>query len=641
MSPQALLLRRTEFRERPALVVGGGSPAATLWAVYELVERWGVRYLQDRDVFPAMRADFRLPELELLMEPSFPVRYGWAIVDFAGGFESWGMGEYRVLLDQLAKLKINRLLIVTFAWQPFLRYEVQGVKRQSAWLWYDYHYPVTDDMVGRELFGDAKEFWNPDLPLDAGYHELSVAGERLVHDLIDYAHQRGLECVLQANLLEFPPEFRPVLKGAQKVHQIGELTIVPGADTDLDDAGLTELGAAVLRATVNTYPEVDFVALWMQEHRQWAENTYERAWRALDVKYNLSQVRRLDELIAAAACRKVAAPFDNERTVREVKGDITALYFYDRLLDDLRVLEDTARPDMKFVYGAVAEELCPLLTRLVSAPGELLSFIDYTPSRVLRRREVLRDLPCREIPCCVVYTLDDDNIGVVPQLTTGSLHELTKELRRLGAAGFLMRQRYLGDHDGAVAYLTRAAWDAGATPDEVYRDQLRAVGGEGCVTAMAAAFQAVEATTLILESDLLSFSFAVPGMAMKYWDAVPLPPECVTVRAGYQRALVLAEQAREQATPAGWGYIDYWIGRLEFAVGYLDAVAAVKRAAQAEAARDTRRTQEHAETALGLARRAMQAYARVARDQTDRGTIAVLNEYVYRPLRDRVAELRK
>ena len=76
-------------------------------------------------------------------------------------------------------------------------------------------------------------------------------------------------------------------------------------------------------------------------------------------------------------------------------------------------------------------------------------------------------------------------------------------------------------------------------------------------------------------------------------------------------------------------------------MGYLDAVEAVKRAALAEAAGDIGQTQECAEAALGLARRAMEAYARVARDQSDRGTIAVLNEYVHRPLRDKVAGMRE
>ena len=52
VTDQGLVLKRTRWEERPGLVVGGGSPRATLWAVYELVERWGVRYLTDRDVLP-------------------------------------------------------------------------------------------------------------------------------------------------------------------------------------------------------------------------------------------------------------------------------------------------------------------------------------------------------------------------------------------------------------------------------------------------------------------------------------------------------------------------------------------------------------------------------------------------------------
>ena len=45
VSEQGLLLKRGRWNETSALIVGGGSPQATLWAVYELVERWGIRYL--------------------------------------------------------------------------------------------------------------------------------------------------------------------------------------------------------------------------------------------------------------------------------------------------------------------------------------------------------------------------------------------------------------------------------------------------------------------------------------------------------------------------------------------------------------------------------------------------------------------
>jgi hypothetical protein len=45
--------------------------------------------------------------------------------------------------------------------------------------------------------------------------------------------------------------------------------------------------------------------------------------------------------------------------------------------------------------------------------------------------------------------------------------------------------------------------------------------------------------------------------------------------------------------------------------------------------------------ALKQVRTALEAYARVAGDQSDRGAIATMAEYVYRPLKDKVAQLQK
>ena len=50
LTEQGFLLRTTRTANKPAMTIAGGSPAATLWAVYELVERWGVRYLLAGDV---------------------------------------------------------------------------------------------------------------------------------------------------------------------------------------------------------------------------------------------------------------------------------------------------------------------------------------------------------------------------------------------------------------------------------------------------------------------------------------------------------------------------------------------------------------------------------------------------------------
>ncbi|RKU10282.1 hypothetical protein C6502_12080 [Candidatus Poribacteria bacterium] len=638
VSEQGFILWHIQFQGRPSLVVKGGSPRATLWAVYELVERWGVRYLLHRDVLPAL-STFYLPDLDVVMEPTLPVRQWRVINDFACGPEAWGMADYRPVLDQLAKLRFSRILLSVWPWQPFLHYEVKGIKRESATLWFDFHYPITDDMVGRHLFGDEEEFWNPDLPRGASYEEFTAAGEQLIHNLIDYAHQRGIECVIVATLTEFPPEFAPLLKDAQEVHQLAELTIVPSAETDIHDPALTELATAVLRATVDTYPEVDYVALGMPEFRQWS-GLYERAWGALDAKYNISLQCSLDDVLTAAT-QRAAYPGGEERALQEVKGDIVALYFYNRLLNELHALKESRRPDMKFIYNSVAEELFPLLGNLVPHDWETLNFVDYTASRIVKRRKVLENVPSREHACSLIYTLHDDNVGLLPQLATGSLHELTQDLIRHGWAGFSTRYWLIADHDPCVAYLSKAAWEEGVTHEDVYRDQIRVVCGEECIEDMLMMFREVEATTIALEDHGLGLTFPVPGMLTKHWTPQPMSDELVEDRQGYQRALDAAHRAREKVQPSGQSYIDYWIGRLRFGIGYLNMIAAVRRAAIAEADGKPLDAIQNAETALATAREALEAYAEVVRDQSDRGAIAVMNEYVYRPLKEKIAALQE
>jgi len=639
LSDQGIVLKRTTLQGTPALIIGGGSPAATLWAVYELVERWGVRYLLHGDLLPDQPGRFRFPEADLVLEPELRVRQWRLVNDFACGPESWGLDENRRVLDQLGKLRFNRVFVSIYPYQPFLDLEIHGIKRTKATLWYDFHYPITADMPGRRVFGEAPEFWNPDLPLKASYSEFSAAGEKLIHGIFAHARRRGFECAISATITEFPPEFATLLKDARTVHQLGAMSVVPGPQTLVEDRDLGDLATAVLRSTVNTYPEVDYVLLGMPEFRQWSGQS-SSAWLALDRKYRLGGSAAFNEVLAAASKRS-GYPGGTERAVEEAKGDIVALRFCDRLLTETDLLKGTRRPDVKFILNSVAEELFPVLPRLLPPGSETLNFVDYTPARILQRREVLGRIPARAVPASLIYTLHDDNVGLLPQLATGSLHEITKDLRRHGWAGFSTRYWLIGDHDPCVAYLARASWDKNVTPESVYRDQLRAACGDPCIDDMLTVYRELEAATVRLEWYGLGFAFPVPGMFMKHWDAHPLPPALAAVRDNYAKALAAARLVRGRCLPAKASYVDYWIGRLEFGIGYLDAVSALRRAAAAQAASQRVAALRHLEEAQEQARGAIEAYARVARDQSDRGAIAILAEYVDRPLRAKLIDLRR
>ena len=192
-----------------------------------------------------------------------------------------------------------------------------------------------------------------------------------------------------------------------------------------------------------------------------------------------------------------------------------------------------------------------------------------------------------------------------------------------------------------IAFLSKAAWDPHATAEAVADDQFRAVCGDGCVADMRTLLRELGAATKQLEYEGLGFSFPVPGMMMKHWKAGAMPGYLTDVRGHYELALAAAQRAQAQAPPEGRKQLDYWVGRLEFGIGYLDTVAAIKRAATAEAAKQTPEAVAQGEAALQALRQAIEAYARVAGDRSDVGAVAVLNEYGYRPLQDKVAKLKK
>jgi len=655
VTDQGIVLKRAELDGKPVLVVGGGSPQATLWAVYDLVERWGVRYLLHGDVLPEDPGEFHLPEQDVVLEPKLRVRQWRVINDFACGAESWGMADYRPVLNQLAKLKFNRILVIVYPWQPFLHMEVDGIARRKAYLWYDMHFPITEDMPGRYLFDDRKEFWNPDLPLRASYKEFAAAGEKLVHGLVDHAHQRGMECGLTVPLPRFGMEFKELIKGSRVFNHFRRQTLVPGEETKLDDPGLIRVGAAMLQAAVETYPEFDFLAIGMPEKRSWVGQS-EEAWKALDAKYGLSKVTSLEQLLNEARQRK-GYPGGANRAVKEVKGDLAALYFYDSLIRESKVLQNARQGDMKVIYENVCEELFPVLEQILPAGSETLNFVDYTPARIIRRQDTLAALGGGEIPASLICTLNDDNIGLLPQLTTGSLHQLIREIRKHGWEGISTRYFLTGDQDPSVIYLGQVAWDDKVTPAVVRTGLTTDVCGKQCVADMLEAFEKLEEATVLLELHALSIGFPVPGMMMKNAHPKPLSATLVKVRNKYRQALAAAEQARAKTRPAGEVFVDYWIGRLKFGVGYIDCIEAVHQAATAESglaeARDAVNTEfgdtevvesRKAEVAkawnkaLEISRTMLEDYASVAVDQSDRGAVAVMAEFIYRPLKKKVQE---
>ena len=659
ISDQGIVLQPAQLDEKPALIIGGGSDRATLWAVYELVEQWGVRFLLSGDVFPESPGDgkpdgtdLRLPKKKIVLEPVLPVRQWRVINDFACGPECWGIDDYRTVLDQLAKLKFNRIYVAIYAWQPFLDLRHGGIERKEAWLWYDFHYPQTDDMPGRSLFDNRPEFWNPDLPIGASYREFSDAGNQHVNAILDHAKGRGFDIAMVANVAEFPREFAPLLKDHRAIYSsLGNLTITPGPKQPMDDPALLDLAGAVLKTTVNTYPQVDILVPQIPEISSWTDE-YKKAWSALDEKYGLSDKFDVEDMIEAAHNRRgyAAGP---ERAVIEVKANIAALFMIDRLFSERKVLADTKRPDAFISFSSMAEEVLPLLPHVLPAGSETLNLLDYTPERIVARPDAFRGVQNDRVQHTLIFTLHDDNVGVLPQLNTGSLSKLVGHMRENGWAGFITRYWMISDHDPCMAYLSQAGWHEEVTPEDVYRDQILTVCGKAAVPDMLTVFAEVEEVTRNLNGHGLGLTFPVPSMISKHLSPGSLSDQLVKDRNGYRRGLVAAKKALAKSSDRGKPYVQYWIGRLEFGIGYIDCIDAAKQLANAKAELKLAQDKENeavvtakrriavarADAALKISVDMLNALASVARNQSDLGAIAVMNEYIYRRLQEQLQDL--
>ena len=631
LSDQGLVIRSIPRDGGETLVVGGGSPVATLWAVYELGHRFGVRYLLQGDVFPAEPPPLKLDKFDVVMEPTLRTRTWRTVNDFAIGPEAWGIEEHRQVLRQLAKLKFNRVMLSLYPWQPFMHFEFRGVKKSTGVLWYGWRYPVTGDTAGRAAFRGAKEFYNPDLADKETYEARTAAGIALCRGIIDSARELGMSTAVAISPLEFPKEFAAALPEAKVLHGLESLTVGPGPKQPPDDLLVRELVGTQLRAYLDTYPKIDALYLTLPEFPDWIEH-HEAAWKRLDARTGVGKATDLERLTATARERKLIASGD--RGVRALRGNIAALDFFHTLLADPKLLRRADGGKIEINITDVDSAFFPVLDKVLPPGAGALNFVDYTARRVATHREMLTPVPAKSVRSSLILTLADDNVGVLPQITTSSLHTLVGDLRKLGWDGFSTRYWITGDLNPAVHYLSRAAFDAKITPDAAYADLATPMCGEGVVERLTKGLNLIEQATTIIDENDIGFTFPVPGVVMKHYTAGTPPPDWwKQVRDLYAGAMDEMYRSHDRSHVAGRPFLRYYAKRLEFAYEYMNAIEATRLAGLAKKDGNSEKQIEHLEKAVESMYNALNAYSEVARDSCDRGVIAVLNEYCYRPLK--------
>ena len=648
--------------------IGGGSPVATMWAVYDLVERLGVRYLLSGDVFPDDPGPLCLPDLDVHVEPVFAERVWRLMNDEPHGPEMWSLAECRRVIDQIARMKMNGIYFLTYPSHPFVHYEFRGVAKSTGVLDFGFRYPIDDDTIGRELFGDVAEFTNPEFRDAESYDDMVEAGQRYARAVFDHAKSRGMRIgfgfsltsttdEFKARLSEWAPETQdaPADDGGRDYHRLGQLSMgaPPGgrAFQDVDNPALAELAEVIVRAHLETYPEIDFIEIGSSEFR--AETVgHDHCWRRLDEKYGIESVAPLEELVEQVRARGYHG---EGRAERELKADIEFLYFVDRLFTEGRLLERLGRPDVEVLLSSVTEEMYPILGNVLPPNFGVGALIDYNLSLALPRLDRLSALG-GGFGKYVTLSVQDDMNSLLVSSEGARIERFVERMRDAGFKGWKSRYWSIGDLDHSVDYLARASWDADLAVDAAYDDYALSVFGESCLPEMRDALRLLEENGDFQGTTIFAVGFPYPSLMRRHFEmqrnfAGRTEPQAglLQCRETYTRLAELLQAALPKCREQGRPHIEYMIGRARTCAGFLETAHTVERAGFASRAAQQARedkdpealgvrlndTARLLEQAVDLSRETIHAHVEIVRDESDLGLLAAMNQYMHKYLKAR------
>ncbi len=283
-------------------IIIGGDETGVLYGVYKFIESLGVRYYLDGDVIPDAKFDMSTLNVNETGKPLFNLRGIQPFHDFPEGPDWWNVDDYKAIIAQLPKLRMNFIGLHTYpegavgpeptVWigekenvgkKGFVNFSYPSTYNNSlrnAWGYgpkttgsYDFG---ADKLFETDIFGaDVQRNMLPLPKIQEEYNNVFNNTAVMLNNAFNFAHSLGVKtCVGTETPLIFPALLKEKLKNEGK---------------DINDNKVKkDIYKGIFNRVKEAYP-VDYYWLWTPEDWTWssvADTTVTKTKEDIQIAYD-------------------------------------------------------------------------------------------------------------------------------------------------------------------------------------------------------------------------------------------------------------------------------------------------------------------------------------------------------------------
>ncbi len=489
LKADGFILQTIQLEDRQALVVGGNDEASTMYAVYDLLERYGATFLLTGDILPEKVSSLELRAFNVRSEPAFP-RRGLFVSFIYPNRSVMSVPEEKQFIDQMVKMKMNYLVIFQFPYEPWLKYAYHG---ETKWMgdvagkesgydqWSrDFGSYKTTGIIGEEHFKAAGVYPRlepPEFQHIENNEDAFTAAKSYLQETIAYAVKRKIKVWMAIDVTSAAPNLARYTTRtlALPFHPIFGTFICPNNPVSW------ELNELQVKALAENYPQAEGYFLSLAEAYPVCNQTKK------DRDFYLGLRSLYPDEPQARTAFTVDIVQDNDTLLDSNSGSV---YVIQKLMEAKNRIAPNAAIG---ILGLGRLYMAPYVDKMFpkNVPfTDMESSGVWTPGGV--PMQMFGGMGSRENT--LSNRIDDDG-GMLGMQFNVNLYYRDQVLEgglKYGLAGFDSQMNRARGTEPNTKYMAEGEWNPHLTPDEFYRDYTLRIFGEQAAPKVLHAFQVLE-----------------------------------------------------------------------------------------------------------------------------------------------------